>query len=91
MLPEGFRWAKRHQYDTQDTALVLDGTQVAMLLARLDGSWFVRLWAHWSIREPLVTRPCTSLDAGRAGIETWACRHEAQIRDEVARQVWRAG
>lgn len=87
MLPEGFHWAKRHQYDTQDTALVLDGTQVAMLLQRLDGSWFARLEAHQPITEPLVTRPCTSLEAGRAAIEAWACRHEARLRDEVGRRT----
>lgn len=87
MLPEGFQWQPRWQYDTQLTALTLDGVQVAALLDRVDGSWFARLWAHHGIEAPLVTRPCTSFEAGRAGIEAWACRHEARLREEVARHI----
>ncbi|NLA66823.1 MAG: hypothetical protein GX856_00990 [Gammaproteobacteria bacterium] len=83
MLPEGFSWANRHQYDTRQTALVLDGRQVAMLLERIDGTWFARLECHWPITAPLVTRRCRSLDAGRAGIEAWAVRHQARLRAEV--------
>jgi hypothetical protein len=83
MLPEGFHWAKRFQYDTHESALCLGDEQVAMLLERVDGSWFARLWAHWPITAPLVTRPCSSFEAGRAGVEAWARRHEGRIRREV--------
>ncbi|HEY4529399.1 MAG TPA: hypothetical protein VIG97_03570 [Luteimonas sp.] len=85
MLPDGFQWAKRHQYDTQETALVYRRKQVAVLLERLDGSWMARLECHWPITEPLVTRACSSLEAGRAGVEEWARRHAARLRAEVAR------
>lgn len=87
MLPDGFHWANRYQYDTQRTALVLKGQQVAMLLEKVGGGWFARLWAHWPIEAPLVTRPCSSLEAGRAGIETWASRHEARLRAEVVQRI----
>ena len=40
MLPAGFHWAKRHQYDEHDSALILGGRQVAMLIQRLNGTWF---------------------------------------------------
>lgn len=83
MLPEGFSWQARYQYDTQQTALVYRGKQVAMLLDRVDGGWFSRLWCHWPIDAPLVTRQCSSFEAGRAGIEAWACRHEERIRAEA--------
>lgn len=84
MLPDGFRWSSRHQYDTQDTALLLGGRQVAMLLQRLDGSWFARLDSHKGFGDPLELRDCTSLEAGRAGVEEWACRHEGRLRREVS-------
>lgn len=83
MLPDGFTWANRGQYDTQLNALVYRGRQVAMLLERVDGGWAARLWAYQPIPEPLVMRRCSSLDAGRAGIEVWARRHEARIRADV--------
>jgi hypothetical protein len=85
MLPDGFRWAIRHQYDTRHTALTLDGKQVAMLLERVDDSWFAVLDAHKGVHAPLVRRDCTSFEAGKAGIEAWACRHEARIRAEAGR------
>lgn len=87
MLPSGFQWAPRWQYDTQRTALTLDGVQVAMLLDKVTGGWYARLWVHWPITAPVVTRPCSSLEAGRAGIEAWACRHEARLRQEVGRHI----
>lgn len=83
MLPEGFRWIPRHQYDTQETALALGGTQVAFLLERNGGGWFARLDAQRGMAGPLVLRDCTSYEAGRAGIEAWACRHERRLREEV--------
>lgn len=84
MLPEGFEWRNRYQYDTQCTALYLGGKQVAMMLERVDGTWFARLEGHWPITAPTVTRDCRSLESGKAGIEAWAVRHEARLREEVA-------
>lgn len=83
MLPDGFTWQNRYQYDTQQTALTYGGKQVTMLLERLDGGWIARLWCHWPISAPLVTRQCTSLEAGRKGVETWATRHAVRIKAEL--------
>lgn len=83
MLPEGFNWAPRWQYDPHRSALMLQGVQVASLLDKVTGGWFARLWVHHPITAPLVTRECSSLEAGRAGVEAWACRHEARLREEV--------
>jgi hypothetical protein len=88
MLPDGFQWQPRWQYDRHRSALVLERVQVAMLLEKVTGGWFARLWAHRPITAPVVTRECTSLEAGRAGVEAWARRHEATIREEVRRTVW---
>ena len=84
MLPDGFEWKDRYQYAAGELALVHEGQQVAMLLRRADGGWLARLWSNWPLAEPMVSRQCTSFDAGKAGIEAWARRHEAQLRAEVA-------
>lgn len=84
MLPEDFEWKDRYQYARGELALVHGGKQVAMLLRRADGGWMARLWCHWPLAAPLVSRKCSSFEAGRAGVEAWALRHEAQIRAEVA-------
>lgn len=84
-LPDGFYWIKAHQYEKgSPTALALGDVQVARLLDRLDGTWFVRLYCHHGINGPLVTRDCTSFEHGIRGIEAWAKRHEATLRQEVA-------
>ncbi|MBB1061871.1 hypothetical protein [Marilutibacter spongiae] len=87
MLPDGFKWTKRSQYDEEGTAVVLGDVQVAMLLERVDGGWLARLNAHWGMDRPLVTRRCQSKATGTAGIEAWARRHEARLRAEAAAQA----
>lgn len=83
MLPDGFSWQNRYQYDTQRTALSCSGKQVAVLLQTIDGRWLARLDAHQPITEPLVIRNCTTLESGRAGIQLWAARHASRIRMEL--------
>lgn len=83
MLPEGFTWANRHQYDTQETALVFRGRQVAMLLERLCGDWFVRLNSHRGINGPLLLRDCGTLEEGRERLERWAARNAGRLRREL--------
>jgi hypothetical protein len=65
------------------TSLQWDGFEVARLFERLDGSWFVILDRHldW---ERHITRPCSSLEQGRAGAMMWAERHRERIAREVA-------
>ena len=84
MLPDGFEWIPRHQYADRELALTLDGEYVAMLLERVDGSWLARLECQQPIAAPLVMRQCSSFEAGKTGVEAWACRHEARLRAEVA-------
>lgn len=83
MLPDGFQWKERYQYAAGELALVYGGKQVAMLMRRADGGWLARLWCHWPIEAPIVSRHCSSSEAGKAGIEMWAERHEARLRDEL--------
>ena len=85
MLPDGLQWVRRHQYEkSEPAALALDGQIVAMLLECSDGSWFATLERHQPLEAPLVTRPCTSFEAGRRGCEIWATRHLGRLRAELA-------
>ncbi len=79
----------RYQHSQGELALVCGGKQVAMLMRRADGGWWARLWCHWPIDTPLVLRDCSSFESGKAGIEAWVQRHQAQIREEVATGVVR--
>jgi len=83
-MPDDFHWAPRCHLDSLPTGLFLHGEQVACLQQRLDGSWLARLHLRTGLDAPLVTRSCTSFDAGRRGCETWALRHEAALRARVA-------
>lgn len=83
-LPEGLHWRPRAQYDRDNAGLVLDGKEIAMLLQRVDLTWFARLECHWPIRAPLVLRDCTDLESGRRGCEDWAIRHLDRLRAEMA-------
>ena len=84
MLSDGFQWIDRWQYAHGELALILDGAHVAHLVQRINGEWIARLDVHKPITARLVTRACTDRDTGKAGIEAWACRHEARLRVEVA-------
>lgn len=83
-LPDGFHWIRAHQYEQgEPTALALGDVQVAQMMDRLNGSWFVRLDCQQPIEAPLVTRDCSSFEQGRAGAEEWVRRNEARLRAEV--------
>lgn len=84
MLPDGFKWAPRWQYDEGDNAIYLDGELIAFMDQRVDGRWRARLDVHKSLDHPLVLRQCTSRESGRAGCEIWVMRHEARLREEAA-------
>lgn len=84
MLPDGFHWTRRIQYDDDEIAVALNDRQVAFLLKRNDGTWFARLDVQRGAQDALVLRDCTSFESGKAGIEMWVCRHEARLRAEVA-------
>lgn len=73
MLPDGFQWKRRWQYDTGDNAVYCRGKVVAYLDQRSDGAWFARLGDR-------QYRHCTSRESGRAGCEEWVRRHETHLR-----------
>lgn len=72
-------------------------TEVARLMERVGGGWYVRLDMHIA-GDRLVLRNCRSYETGKAGVELWAARHEARIRAEIEAsraaylrtQTWRA-
>jgi hypothetical protein len=72
MLPEGFRWAPRWQYEDRANAVFCGSMIVAYLDQRIDGEWFARMDSR--------TRACSSYDAGRAGCEAWVARHQYRLR-----------
>lgn len=75
-------------------ALYVARYEAARIVERLNGTWFAML--RYPGQEA-VNRPCTSYDAGRAGIEAWARRHydaleataERRGLEWLARQTWR--
>lgn len=77
------KWVPSTQYDPRLPALALDGRVVAMMLERVDGTWLARLDAHLPIPAPIVTRRCTSFEAGKSGCEAWAHRHAERLRSEL--------
>ncbi|PPT73866.1 hypothetical protein XaplCFBP3122_18815 [Xanthomonas arboricola pv. populi] len=70
------------------TALFFEGEEVARLVQRLTGEWYVLLERQKPVPPgkpfaPFVQRDCSSFDQGRRGTVMWAARHEARIRAEV--------
>lgn len=55
-----------------------------------DDVWVAHLDRHRHGPGGGPCRECTSYEQGRAGAELWVARHEARLRDEVAKiVVWR--
>ena len=85
MLPDGFQWVPRGQYAGDEIALALNGRWVAMLMRKVDGvTWIARLECQQPITAPVVSRVCSSFEAGKAGVEAWARKHEARLRAEIS-------
>lgn len=63
-------------------------TEVARLMERVGGGWYVRLDMH--LAGSMRYRDCRSYETGKAGVELWAARHEARIRAEIeaGRAAW---
>lgn len=96
VLPPGFRWDTPWQgAKGLLTALFFEGEEVARLVQRLTGEWYVLLERQRPAPagEPFarfVQRDCSSFDQGRRGTVMWATRHEARIRAEVTTRTPRA-
>ena len=88
-MPDGFYWAPRCHLDTLPTGLFLHGEIVAQMLDRVDGTWLARLHMDDEITAPLITRRCSSFEAGRKGCEMWALRHQLLLQKNVAlKKAW---
>ena len=80
-LPQGFQWQPRGQYAGDELALVANGRWVAQLMRKADGAqWYALMKVGPGLSDDLF-RDCASRDSGVAGIEAWACRHEAALRE----------
>jgi len=92
-LPTGFHWIKAHQHERgEPTALALGDVELARLIDKVGGGWFVilerqKLPPPGEVFSPLVQRDCRSFEQGRIGTEIWATRHESRIRAEVAIRI----
>jgi len=55
-----------------------------------DGIWVVTLDRHRHGPGSGPSQRCSSYDLGRAGAELWVTRHEARLREDVAKiTAWR--
>lgn len=72
--------------DPARTSLRCDGMEVARLIDRLDGTWFVILERQrdWSKHQRV---DCSSLEQGKAGTWLWAERHSERLHAEVADRI----
>jgi len=90
--PPGFHWTTRSAsiQGEPPTVIVCDGVWILSLAQRVgDGRWIAALDRHrhgpggpWRI--------CSSYQQGCAGAELWVMRHEARLREDVAKIArWR--
>lgn len=96
MLPDGFRWQSIYGPAGPEPrdALACLGTEVARIDARIDGGWVATL--RYADGHSVIRR-CSSYEAGRAGCEAWAGRHQEELRvyarrrdlKWLANQTWR--
>ncbi|MGH8039169.1 MAG: hypothetical protein ACREPD_15625 [Stenotrophomonas sp.] len=88
MLPPDFRW---HAVGTATFAhpnsLLLDCVEVARLYQRVgEETW----WVSLNSQRPTAERKCvlcSGYEQGMAGVEVWAERHHARLREEVDRYL----
>lgn len=80
MLPADFQWIPRGQYAGDELALTVNGRWVAQLMKKTNGrDWYALMKVGPGLSDDLF-RDCASRESGIAGIEAWACRHEAALR-----------
>ncbi|HHA2639037.1 TPA: hypothetical protein ACOEOP_000973 [Stenotrophomonas maltophilia] len=86
-LPPDFYWTTRSASlpDDAPTVIACSGVWMAVLMQRVnDGIWIASLDRHrHGPGGPF--RWCTSYEQGRAGAEMWVARHEARLREDVAK------
>lgn len=84
MLPDGFQWVPRYQYAQGELALRIGRLTSAQRTQRLDSVWFAQLSPNPDLMARHRVRSASSFEAGKAGIEVWAWRHEAALRAQAA-------
>lgn len=86
-LPPDFYWTTLSASlpDDAPTVIACSGVWVAVLMQRVnDGIWIASLDRHrHGPGGPF--RWCSSYEQGRAGAEMWVARHEARLREDVAK------
>ena len=86
-LPADFNWTTRSASRPDDplTVIACHGVWVVAMAQRVnDGIWIASLDRHrHGPGGPF--RWCSSYEQGRAGAELWVTRHEARLRDDVAK------
>ncbi|HEL5043018.1 hypothetical protein [Stenotrophomonas maltophilia] len=92
-LPDSFYWTTRSASWPGDplTVIACQGVWLVSMTQRIsDDIWVAHLDRHRHAPGSGPCRHCTSYEQGRAGAELWAARHEARLRDDVAKIVgWR--
>lgn len=86
-LPADFYWTTRSASRPEEplTVIACNGVWVVTLSQRVDDdSWVASLDRHRN-GPGGQGRRCSSYEQGRAGAELWAARHEARLRDDVAK------
>lgn len=84
MLPDGFEWIPRWQYGDDELTLAVDDWHAASLMRKVTGEWYALLHLTAVPLGPYRMRACASRESGIAGIEAWARRHEAGLREQAA-------
>lgn len=87
-LPESFYWTTRSASWPGDplTVIACQGVWLVSMTQRVDDDiWVAHLDRHRHGPGGGPWRRCSSYDLGRAGAELWVTRHEARLREDVAK------
>lgn len=86
MLPAGFRWTQPYiGASGPPHSLQYENLEVARIHQHVAGHWLATLRRYAPDRSHTVT--CTSLEAGIAGCEIYADRHQDEVRAEADRKL----
>ncbi len=87
-LPDSFYWTTRSARWPGDplTVIACQGVWLVSMTQRVDDDvWVAHLDRHRHGPGGGPCRQCTSYEQGRAGAELWVTRHEARLREDVAK------
>lgn len=87
-LPDSFYWTTRSASWPGDplTVIARQGVWLVSMTQRVDDDiWVAHLDRHRHGPGGGPCRQCTSYEQGSAGAELWVTRHEARLREDVAK------